>query len=85
MATINISLPEAMKAIIERQVTEGHYSTASEYFRHLVREDHKRRALENLEGALVQGLNSGRPINTTQTYWRNKQKTLTAGPKKAKR
>lgn len=41
MSTLNISMPEAMREYIETQATRGHYS-ASEYVRHLIREDQKR-------------------------------------------
>ena len=43
MSTLNISMPEAMREYIETQATRGHYS-ASEYVRHLIREDQKRQS-----------------------------------------
>lgn len=43
MSTLNISMPEAMREYIEAQATRGHYS-ASEYVRHLIREDQKRQS-----------------------------------------
>ena len=39
MTTLNISLPEPMRAYVDQQVAQGGYSTASEYIRQLVRED----------------------------------------------
>ncbi|WP_218025560.1 ribbon-helix-helix domain-containing protein [Capsulimonas corticalis] len=39
MATINISLSESMKDFVDERVTGGGYSTTSEYFRDLVREE----------------------------------------------
>jgi antitoxin ParD1/3/4 len=39
MSTLNISLPEAMKAFVEAQVKAGLYGSASDYIRALVRED----------------------------------------------
>jgi antitoxin ParD1/3/4 len=50
MSTLNISMPEAMRDYIETQATRGHYS-ASEYVRHLIREDQKRQ-LEEERGLL---------------------------------
>ncbi|WP_395829004.1 type II toxin-antitoxin system ParD family antitoxin [Elstera sp.] len=43
MSTLNISMPEAMREYIETQATRGNYS-ASEYVRHLIREDQKRQS-----------------------------------------
>ena len=39
MTTMNISLPDSMRAFIEQKVAQSGYSTASEYIRQLVRED----------------------------------------------
>ena len=78
MATINVSLPETLKTYIEQQVAEGDYSTTSEYFRHLVREDQRRKAREHLEGLLLHGLNSGVGMEADESYWREKGKKVTA-------
>jgi antitoxin ParD1/3/4 len=69
MATMNISLPDSLKEFIEARVTEGGYSTSSEYFRDLVREDQKRRAQERLEALLLEGLNSGEATPMTEQDW----------------
>ena len=39
MATLNLSLPDAMKAWIEAQTKGGQYNNASEYVRDLIRRD----------------------------------------------
>ena len=41
MPTINISLPEPMREYVETRAASGDYS-ASEYVRHLIREDKQR-------------------------------------------
>jgi antitoxin ParD1/3/4 len=53
MSTMNISLPEPMKAFIDEQVISAGYSTSSEYVRDLIRRDQDRIKLKNLilEGA----------------------------------
>jgi len=57
--TMNIALPESMKDFVLEQVSEGGYSTASEYVRELIRADQKRKAADRLESLLLEGLNSG--------------------------
>ena len=42
MATMNISLPEQMKAWAEAQAETGRYSNTSDYVRDLIRRDQKR-------------------------------------------
>jgi antitoxin ParD1/3/4 len=42
MATMNVSLPAAMKAWVEEQAGTGRYSNASDYVRDLIRRDQER-------------------------------------------
>ena len=58
MTTLNISLPDPMKAFIEAQVQSGAYASASDYVRALVREAQKRQAQEELETKLLAALDS---------------------------
>lgn len=39
MATMNISLPDAMKTWVEKQTTDGRYANSSDYVRDLIRAD----------------------------------------------
>jgi antitoxin ParD1/3/4 len=73
MSSLNISLPLSMKEFVENQVQESGFSTPSEYIRSLVREDQKRRAEEKLETLLLEGLDSGAPIEITPEYWEKKR------------
>lgn len=60
MATMNLSLPDAMKAWVEAQVKGGQYNNASEYVRDLIRRDQsEREKLERLQAAIDQGRRSG--------------------------
>jgi len=54
MTSLNISLPEALKAYVEGQVASGDWGTPSEYVRELIRQDKERR-LANLEQELLAG------------------------------
>lgn len=44
MATMNVSLPDAMKAWVEDQTQTGRYGNASDYVRDLIRRDQDRAA-----------------------------------------
>lgn len=76
MAVVNISLPDQMKTYIDERLGEGRFSSTSEYFRDLVREDQKRRAQERLEKLLLEGLESGEPIDVTEEYIQQKRAEL---------
>ena len=57
MSTMNISLPEALKAFVDEQVTDKGYSTSSEYVRELIRRERDKERLRQLllEGAASPG------------------------------
>ncbi|MEE2952841.1 MAG: type II toxin-antitoxin system ParD family antitoxin [Pseudomonadota bacterium] len=60
MATMNISLPQPMKAWVEAQADSGRYSNASDYVRDLIRRDQERAAKINaMERLVTEGLESG--------------------------
>ena len=48
MSTMNISLPDALRAFVEDQVRSGGYASSSEYLRQLIREEQERRELRSL-------------------------------------
>ena len=76
MTTMNISLPEAMRAYIDQKVSLGGYSTASEYVRQLIRADQKAAAQERLELLLMEGIESGKRIEGSDDYWAQKRAKL---------
>jgi antitoxin ParD1/3/4 len=65
MQTMNVSLPDSMKAFVEQQVHTGGYSSVSEYVRDLVRQDQRRKATDALEHVLLEALRSGEPEEVT--------------------
>jgi antitoxin ParD1/3/4 len=77
METMNIALPEAMKHFVQDRVSEGGYSSVSEYVRKLIRADQKRKVEERIDALLLEGLDSGTPIPVTPEYWEAKKRKLT--------
>lgn len=62
MATMNVSLPDPMKAWVETQTKGGRYSNASDYVRDLIRRDQDRQsAIAELQQLVDEGLASGTP------------------------
>jgi antitoxin ParD1/3/4 len=68
MTTMNISLPDDMRAFVEDQAERGGYASASEYFRDLVRQAQKRKAKLELEAKLAEGLDSP-AVTMTRKEW----------------
>lgn len=61
MATMNISIPDALRTSVDEQVEARGYGSSSEYVRDLIRRDLDREALREL---LLEGARSepGQPI-----------------------
>ncbi|MFW5452625.1 type II toxin-antitoxin system ParD family antitoxin [Thioalkalivibrio sulfidiphilus] len=60
MATMNISLPDAMKQWVEQQGRSGHYSNSSDYVRDLIRRDYERAVkVARLQALVTEGIQSG--------------------------
>ncbi len=60
MATMNVSIPDPMKAWVQAQINGGHYANASDYVRDLIRRDQQNREkFQALQAAITKGLESG--------------------------
>jgi antitoxin ParD1/3/4 len=69
MTTMNISVPEEMKAFVEAQMTHEGYASASEYLRALIRDAQKRQAKRALEAKLQEAFDSGPATPMTREDW----------------
>ena len=75
-SSLNVSLPDALKDYVESQVKEGGFSDPSEYIQTLLQDDRERKAEGKIETLLLEGLNSGDPIETSPEYWEEKRRRL---------
>ena len=66
MSTMNVSLPEALKAFVEDQVSARGYGTSSEYVRELIRKDQDRQRLRAL---LLEGASSPQAATADADYF----------------
>ncbi len=55
MATLNVSMPDELRAFIEACVNPRAYQSASDYLRDLIRHDH-----EEIDRLLMEGIESGK-------------------------
>jgi antitoxin ParD1/3/4 len=69
MQSMNISLPDPLKQFVDGQIAKGRYSSASEYVRELIRADEKRKAEDELEAKLLDGLKSSK-TSLTPADWK---------------
>lgn len=66
MTTMNISLPDSLKAFVDQRVATEGYGTSSEYVRELIRRDQDRVKLRNV---LLDGARSARLGATDAAYF----------------
>ena len=66
MATMNISLPDALRSFVNDQVSTRGYSTSSEYVRDLIRNDRDR---QRLRGLLLEGAASPQTAKADADYF----------------
>lgn len=48
MATMNVSLPDALKAYVDQRTANGAYQSSSEYIRELIRHDQETQRFRHL-------------------------------------
>jgi Arc/MetJ-type ribon-helix-helix transcriptional regulator len=65
MTYLTISLPEAAKAYIDRQISSGNYSTADEFFAALIEREQERQAKQKVNAMLRSTLQKDRTIEAT--------------------
>lgn len=72
-ATMNVSLPEPLKAFVDEQVRLGGFSGTSDYVRQLIREHREKVAAAALRTLIAEGVTSGAPRPVDAEYWANKR------------
>jgi antitoxin ParD1/3/4 len=89
MASINISLPDEMKAFVEDQAARRGLGTVGEYVRALIREAQEQQVeSERLDGLLHEGLDSGPATPLVGADWariRREGKKLVAERKRRRK
>jgi antitoxin ParD1/3/4 len=85
MQSMNISLPDPMKQFVDGQIAQGRYSSVSEYVRELIRADEKRKAEEQLEALLLEGLRGEETVFVREDWQAIRQEALVQLKKARKR
>lgn len=86
ITTLNISLPDTMKAEIEEVIATEGYGNTSEFFRDLARNYLKNRQERRLETLILNGLESGNAtLLTKKDFERIKERGIKRIQQKAKK
>lgn len=76
MTTMNISVPDEMKAFVEAQMTQEGFASASEYLRALIRDAQKRQAKRELEAKFREAMESGPATPMTPDDWQQLERNV---------
>ncbi|MEM6614522.1 MAG: type II toxin-antitoxin system ParD family antitoxin [Cyanobacteria bacterium P01_C01_bin.72] len=75
---LNISLPDQIQSFVEEQAKAAGFSSTDDYVYQLVLQEQTRLAQQDqVEALLVEGLDSGEPIEVTDGWWEQKRMHLT--------
>lgn len=77
MTTMNISLPDTLKAFVDSQVSQRGFGTSSEYVRELIRSDQDR---QRLRGLLLAGAESAPAAVADHAYFDALRERVRQGP-----
>jgi antitoxin ParD1/3/4 len=74
---LNISLPDQVQTFVEEQAIAAGFNSANEYVYHLILREQERVAQqERIESLLLEGLESGEPLEATDGWWEEKRSQL---------
>lgn len=74
---LNISLPDQIKTFVEEQAIAAGFNSANEYVYHLILREQERIAQqERIESLVLEGLESGEPVEVTDDWWEQKRTQL---------
>jgi antitoxin ParD1/3/4 len=73
MIAVTFSIPEDLQTFIEGQMIKNGFHSTDDYLRNLLDRERER---ERLEGMLIEGLESGEPIEVNDDWWEQKRSNL---------
>ena len=68
-STMNIALPDALRAYVAQRVESGEYGNTSEYVRDLIRKDQREQRIQRLRSLVEDGLASGKATADKPADW----------------
>ncbi len=74
---LNISLPDQIQTFVEEQAIAAGFNSANDYVYHLILREQERVAQQKrIESLLLEGLESGEPVEATDNWWEEKRSQL---------
>lgn len=71
---MSFALPEELRSYVDERVASGDYGNTNEYLRELIRRDRQEQSINRLRSLVLEGLESGEPVELTDQYVANLRK-----------
>ena len=76
---LNISLPDQIQRFVEAQMISTGFHSVDEYIYYLILREQERLSQQaQVEALLLEGLDSGEPLEATDAWWEGKRTQLMA-------
>ena len=69
MSTMNVTLPDSLKAFVESQVARKGYGSPNDYLEALIREDQRKAENDEIEGKLLEAIQGAPATLVTAETW----------------
>jgi Arc/MetJ-type ribon-helix-helix transcriptional regulator len=76
MTYFTIALPESAKAYVDRQISDGNYSSVDEFLTVLIEQEQDRQAKQKANAMLRSTLQKNQTIEATDEWWEEQRKSL---------
>ena len=76
METYNITLPDDVAEIVKEKAVEGGFTSPTDFLQAWIANTLDQQARDRLEAMLIEGLESGPPIEATEEFWREFKEEL---------
>ncbi len=76
MTEIQVNLPDEILALIDIAIAKEGFEDVSQYVREIICADLQERDQDRLEELLLEGVNSGDPVEVDKDYWQRKKVEL---------
>ena len=73
---LTISLPEAVKAYVDGQISSGNYGSADEFLTALIEREQDRQAKRQVNAMLRSTLQKNQTIEATDEWWEQQHQSL---------
>ena len=70
--SILVQLPDTAQSFIDEQVAAGRFASPSEFIVDLVEQARRKATIERVDQLLIEGLESGPPIEVDRDWWLQK-------------